>query len=216
MLDKLTDEHIYPAKLKKMKVSIAAQAFSQRVASTMKFAAGTQLPKEASDTAHFLHFFDKLFDSCNSSVLKEHGSRGKLLREAVSKNSGHHKVWNDSLPVLNSIKFKTNDCPTFSPKLVSYYKRNARPLENVIRRRYSKTVHTKSESRPDRKLVRKHKNARCSKYDESDGSLNSLKELLCTKSSSEKKFFHFEFSKDESFHPISYVFKLRLLSEVIL
>lgn len=35
--------------------------------------------------------------------------------------------------------------------------------------------------------------------DESDGSLNSLKELLCTKSSSEKKFFHFEFSKDESF-----------------
>lgn len=38
MLPKLTDAHVYPEKLKKMKVSVAAQVFSQRVAATMKFA----------------------------------------------------------------------------------------------------------------------------------------------------------------------------------
>lgn len=35
MVPKLTDSHIYPDKIKKMKVSIAAQVFSQRVGSIM-------------------------------------------------------------------------------------------------------------------------------------------------------------------------------------
>lgn len=33
---KLTDQHVYPDKLKKMKVSFAAQVFSQRVGAIMK------------------------------------------------------------------------------------------------------------------------------------------------------------------------------------
>lgn len=35
-LNKLTDEHVYPDKIKKMKVKVAAQVFSHRVGSTMK------------------------------------------------------------------------------------------------------------------------------------------------------------------------------------
>jgi hypothetical protein len=39
LLHKLTDTHVYSKKLKKMKVGVAAQVLSQRVASTMKFLA---------------------------------------------------------------------------------------------------------------------------------------------------------------------------------
>lgn len=35
MVPKLTDSHIYPDKMKKMKVSVVAQVFSQRVGSIM-------------------------------------------------------------------------------------------------------------------------------------------------------------------------------------
>lgn len=35
MVPKLTDSHIYPEKMRKMKVSVAAQVFSQRVGSIM-------------------------------------------------------------------------------------------------------------------------------------------------------------------------------------
>jgi hypothetical protein len=36
MMCKLTDQHVYPEKMKKMKVKLAAQVFSQRVSSTMR------------------------------------------------------------------------------------------------------------------------------------------------------------------------------------
>lgn len=39
MLPRLTDQHIVPEKVKKMKVKYATQVFSQRVASTMFFLA---------------------------------------------------------------------------------------------------------------------------------------------------------------------------------
>lgn len=57
----------------------------------------------AEGTADFLLLFDKLFDSFNGSTIKpEHG---ETLRCAISKGSEHHKFWNESLPVLRSIKF---------------------------------------------------------------------------------------------------------------
>lgn len=36
MLNKLTESHVYPAKMRKMKVSVATQVFSHHVSSTMR------------------------------------------------------------------------------------------------------------------------------------------------------------------------------------
>ena len=76
---KLTDEHIVPNKIKKMKVSKCAQVFSHTVAAALKSRALTSrdlnnsseyyITPAASDTADVLEFFDKLFDSINGSSM---------------------------------------------------------------------------------------------------------------------------------------------------
>ncbi|GJQ68398.1 hypothetical protein Trydic_g16988 [Trypoxylus dichotomus] len=65
---KLTDEHIYKEKLRKMKANV-------------KWGQGKLLPKEALDTVDFVSFIDSLFDSFNGSALT--ATHGKLLRCAV-------------------------------------------------------------------------------------------------------------------------------------
>ncbi|KAL5237449.1 hypothetical protein ACI65C_004859 [Semiaphis heraclei] len=57
----------------------------------------------AIDTAIILLFFDKLFDSMNGSFSKV--IEGKIYRIAVTKNSVHHELWSDSLKVLSSMCF---------------------------------------------------------------------------------------------------------------
>nr|CAH7716003.1 unnamed protein product [Callosobruchus chinensis] len=75
---KLTDEHVIPSKINKMKVKNCSQVFSH-TATSMHLAAkdSADLPQtsefyldpQASDTADGLLFFDKLFDSVNGSLL---------------------------------------------------------------------------------------------------------------------------------------------------
>lgn len=61
------------------------------------------IDQSAADTATLLLFFDKLFDSMNSSYDKI--IDGKIYRTAVKKNSVHHDLWAESIKTLSTMKF---------------------------------------------------------------------------------------------------------------
>ncbi|XP_022834717.1 uncharacterized protein LOC111362881 [Spodoptera litura] len=69
------------------------------------------LPEECEGTADFILIFDKLFDSFNG-----HSYQGspKPYKQCLKNNSPHFQLWNDLLPILESIKFesivKRNNC----------------------------------------------------------------------------------------------------------
>ncbi|KAJ8916400.1 hypothetical protein NQ315_014610 [Exocentrus adspersus] len=140
---KLTDAHVNCTK--KMKVSIAAQVFSARVAAAMKsmakFGAQTGMPSEAVDTAEFLLFMDKLFDSVNGSRINPKG--GKRLRVAISSTSEHMSFWQEAITVLQSLCFHNIKRKTYvSPSvnnwvhtlqgLISHGARNINPDANAF------------------------------------------------------------------------------------
>jgi len=54
-----------------------------------------------------LLLFDKLFDSLNGSFSKV--IEGKIYRTDVTKNSVHYELWSDSLKVLSSMCFYTQN-----------------------------------------------------------------------------------------------------------
>lgn len=101
LLPKLSAEHIAPNK-SKMKVSLAAQIFSQTVGNMMlKYSDNRALPKRYVDTAEVLLFFNDLFDSINGSC-----SSGKnQLKAPISDNSIHFSFWNYALCMLSYMKF---------------------------------------------------------------------------------------------------------------
>ncbi|KRT84953.1 hypothetical protein AMK59_277 [Oryctes borbonicus] len=107
LVPKLTDRHIYKEKINKMKVSLAAQIFSQRLSATMRKFAGCNIPgvmvleKSAADTADFLLFIDKVFDSVNGTAVVSN----KHLRCAISNKSPHISFWNNAIEVFSSMKF---------------------------------------------------------------------------------------------------------------
>ncbi|KAK9685255.1 hypothetical protein QE152_g38172 [Popillia japonica] len=91
-MPKLTDMHVLPSKLKKMKVSTCTQVFSQNIASTIDLMARTicdnragkaTMTEDAEDTADLCSFQDELFDSMNADTSKE--KTGKILRRAVTQ-----------------------------------------------------------------------------------------------------------------------------------
>ncbi|KAI4455510.1 thap domain-containing protein 9 [Holotrichia oblita] len=107
MCNKLTDAHIYQDKMKKMKVNLAAQVFSRSVSSIMRGLVRLGVPNishTTADTADFLMFCDKLFDSVNGTALTN--TDGKSLRTAITETSEHHSFWkNEALITLSSMKF---------------------------------------------------------------------------------------------------------------
>lgn len=60
------------------------------------------LEKSAANTADFLLFMDKLFDSVNGAAVQP--LSGKLLRVAITANSTHLDFWEEAMNVLNSIQ----------------------------------------------------------------------------------------------------------------
>ncbi|CAH1383591.1 unnamed protein product [Tenebrio molitor] len=94
---KLTDEHVIPEKIRKMKVKNCTQVFSHTVGTAMHVAARISseltpesefyLTPKAVHTADLLLFFDKLFDSVNGSAHLL--SPGKNLRSVVTQKSEH-------------------------------------------------------------------------------------------------------------------------------
>ena len=75
------------------------------------------------DTADFLLFFDKLFDSCNGSGgVPRSGKRPckskkskNLMKSAIHSHSKHLSFWKQAETVLSSIKFINNKGKTFVP-----------------------------------------------------------------------------------------------------
>ncbi|KAH9645583.1 hypothetical protein HF086_005232 [Spodoptera exigua] len=105
MCNKLTEAHVLPEKIPKMKVKHAAQVFSQRVSGALRFCARKHLlPQECTDTADLLLLFDQLFDSFNGGSYK---ITHKIYKTCVKNNSEHFTLWNKILPVLCSMAFKT-------------------------------------------------------------------------------------------------------------
>jgi len=67
------------------------------------FLAKSLIEPSGVDTAALFLFFDKLFDSLNSSYQKV--VEGKIYRSAVTKNSIHHQLWSDSIKIIKSMNF---------------------------------------------------------------------------------------------------------------
>ncbi|KAJ8709375.1 hypothetical protein PYW07_009201 [Mythimna separata] len=111
LLHKLTDEHVIPEKIKKMKVKNCTTVFSKTVAATLSYTAqfshyadGTQVSSTLKNTAKVVSFFDDLFDSVNGTGFNK-TSKGKPLRQAVTENSQHHEFWREAIKKLEQLKF---------------------------------------------------------------------------------------------------------------
>lgn len=100
-LPKISAEHIKPKK-SKMKVSLAAQIFSQTLGNMMLQCCNKRvLPKRFSDTAEILLFFNDIFDSVNGAC-----SSGKNeLKAPVTENSIHFSFWKYTLCMLEQMDF---------------------------------------------------------------------------------------------------------------
>ncbi|KAI4458088.1 thap domain [Holotrichia oblita] len=111
-MPKLTEGHVNPHKLRKMKVSCASQVFSHNVASVMALMArveltgldGTKMRSNASDTPETLQFFDELFDSVNG--MREWPERGKKYKCMINDGSGHMQFWQDAKYHLRNMYFQ--------------------------------------------------------------------------------------------------------------
>lgn len=134
MLPRLTDNHVIPQQIPKMKVRYATQVFSQRISAVINFLACKNfINPKATNTATALLFFDKLFDSLNGSFYKI--LDGKIYRTSVNQNSVHHQLWQDSLKVLSTMKYiGHNGKPVVVPTLNNWSTTiKGKQIKNYIR-----------------------------------------------------------------------------------
>ncbi|CAH2989328.1 unnamed protein product [Chilo suppressalis] len=107
LIPKLTENHVNPEKINKMKVKYASQIFSRTVASNMGYLADKGiLPEACKDTADLLLFMDNIFDSVNGSYKKN--KFAKPLLGPATEHSVHNKTWAEGKNVFKSMKFKTS------------------------------------------------------------------------------------------------------------
>ncbi|XP_026476296.1 uncharacterized protein LOC113381848, partial [Ctenocephalides felis] len=101
----LTEHHLDQTKMKRMKVSLAAQVFSQRVAHGLQNSGYQVVAGSVTSygTGQFLMFMDYLFDSVNG--LSKLPLNGKQFRCAISNKSAHTIFWREAKLVLNSMQF---------------------------------------------------------------------------------------------------------------
>ncbi|KAJ8980836.1 hypothetical protein NQ317_018416 [Molorchus minor] len=106
---KLTDRHVIPEKINKMKVSACTQIFSNTVGSLMKRIATWnvehqyKLENKATDTAELILFLDPLFDSLNGS--SKIGPVSKPLKGGVTATSPHEDYWRNAIKIIDTMKF---------------------------------------------------------------------------------------------------------------
>lgn len=100
MAPKLTDYHINLRAFAAMRVNLATQVLSHSVAAGIcTLAELGKLEKSAIHTAKFVEFFDKLFNTFNSSSIKSHQQYG----HAFSGNTGHVGFLNEALEMLENM-----------------------------------------------------------------------------------------------------------------
>ncbi|KAF2887368.1 hypothetical protein ILUMI_18808 [Ignelater luminosus] len=114
LMPKLTELHVIPDKIKKMKVSICTQVFSRSVAAGINEFAITErhsadgktiMSADGMDTAELLKFFDDLFDSVNGGI--GYKTLGKPLRN-LTRTAGYSlqkEMWDRAIPVIASMEF---------------------------------------------------------------------------------------------------------------
>ncbi|KAF9408378.1 hypothetical protein HW555_011915, partial [Spodoptera exigua] len=109
MNKKLTDHHVISAKIKKMKVSVAAQVLSEQTSAMLKYTAlfdttvgGEKVSATMKTTGDAVEFMDKLFDSVNGT--KRNTKKGKL-RGPVKPNSKHFEFWREATSTIKNIRF---------------------------------------------------------------------------------------------------------------
>lgn len=104
LLNKITEEHINPLKINKMRVKSATQLFSHSVAVvTNHLTARGDLPEECRQLIDFTILIDNLFDSLNVSSFSIQD--GKIFKGPVKRNSPHHELWQKAKNILKSVKY---------------------------------------------------------------------------------------------------------------
>lgn len=103
-LHKITEEHIDPEKINKMRVKTATHIFSHSVAVvTDHLTARGDLPEECRKLVDITLLLNNLFDSLNVSTLNI--PDGKVFKGTVKYNSPHHELWKESKKVFKTVKF---------------------------------------------------------------------------------------------------------------
>ncbi|XP_060801325.1 transposable element P transposase isoform X2 [Amyelois transitella] len=105
LLDKITEEHINPEKINKMRVKCATQIFSHSVAVAAEHLTGRgNLPIECKQLIKITLLLDNLFDSLNVNSFNP--INGKKYKGAVRRNSCHHQLWRNAKQILKTIRFR--------------------------------------------------------------------------------------------------------------
>ncbi|XP_047027534.1 uncharacterized protein LOC124641571 isoform X2 [Helicoverpa zea] len=138
---KLTLLHVIPSMIPKMRVKHCTQVFSSTVAVAMGLRAEEgKLEPTAKETATILMIFDRLFDSVNGSFNEI--NNGKIYRAAVTPRSPHHKLWNDSLPILKSMKFFKNDGKSAIVPSLSSWVKTIEGFQKIVKTMSTKGVNS--------------------------------------------------------------------------
>lgn len=111
-LPKLTDSHVCPAKIRKMKVKNAVQVFSLSVSSRLDALAGGRprntslrirvIPEEGKNTANITSFFNKLMDAFNGKVKKDESSAKRTI---LTDNSFHVSFFQEAIEKLGRLRY---------------------------------------------------------------------------------------------------------------
>ncbi|KXZ75664.1 Transposable element P transposase-like Protein [Tribolium castaneum] len=106
LLPKISAQHVDKFKIRKMKVKLAAQVLSQRVAAVINEFARPEtgrLPPDAYYTAKLLLEIDQIFDSVNGGFGGQ--SEKKKLRRRVTQNSSHYRTWVEGKRLFSNMAF---------------------------------------------------------------------------------------------------------------
>lgn len=119
-LPKLTDRHVYPNKIKRMKIKNAVQVYSLAVSSRLDALAGgrarntslrsRQVPWEGRNTAVITSFFNKLMDAFNGKLNKDQHCQ---YRTVMTDNSFHIQFFKEAVEKLGLMRYVS--CETKRP-----------------------------------------------------------------------------------------------------
>ncbi|CAG4938594.1 unnamed protein product [Colias eurytheme] len=130
LLHKVTEEHINPEKINKMRVKSATQLFSHSLAVVTEHLCGRgDLSEEHRDLIPITQLIDNLFDTLNVSSLKI--PNGKIYKGPVRASSPHHKLWRKAKRILKSVRFiEKVDCAN---NKVRFIEKSVPSVTNLIK-----------------------------------------------------------------------------------
>ncbi|CAH2098446.1 unnamed protein product [Euphydryas editha] len=113
LMHKLTDEHVIPSKIKKMKVKNCVRVFSKTVVAAMSYTSqfplypdGKPVSKTMKDTSKFISFMDDLFDSVNGAERFNKKNVAKPLRQTMEGTTEKDcsPLWNLYQQIVSDMK----------------------------------------------------------------------------------------------------------------